>query len=224
VAGWGAFAEYVSVPENAIALKPANLTFEQAAAVPESAVVALQALRDRGKIQPGQKVLINGASGGVGTYAVQIAKSFGAEVTAVDSAGKMDMLRSIGADHVIDYAQKDFTKNGETYDVIIDVVGKKLFSRRLKSLKRKGYYFLANAGLSHVVLGLWTSMVSKKKVIFGSASQKKEDLLFLKELVEAGKIKSVVDRCYSLEQIPEAHRYVETGQKQGNVVITVGTS
>ena len=133
----------------------------------------------------------------------------------------MGMLRSIGTDHVIDYAKNDFTKNGETYDVIIDVVGKKLFSRRLKSLKRKGLYFLANAGLSHVVLGLWTSMISKKKVIIGSASQSKEDLLILKELIEAGKIKSVIDRSFSLEQIPEAHRYVETGQKIGNVVITV---
>ena len=131
------------------------------------------------------------------------------------------MLRSIGADHVIDYAQKDFTKNGETYDVIIDVVGKKLFSRRIKSLKRKGSYYLANAGLSHVVLGLWTSMISKKKVVIKSSSQSREDLIFLKELIEAGKIKTVVGKNFSLEQVPEAHKYVETGGKMGNVVITV---
>ena len=134
----------------------------------------------------------------------------------------MEMLRSLGADHVIDYAQQDFTKNGERYDVIIDVVGKSLFSRRLKSLKRNGYYFLANAGLSHIVLGLWTSLTGSKKVVIGSASQTKEDLLFLTELIEAGKVSAVIDRCYSLEQIPEAHRYVETGQKLGNVAINLG--
>ena len=131
------------------------------------------------------------------------------------------MLNSIGADHVIDYTKEDFTQNGVTYDVIIDVVGKSSFSRRLKSLKQNGYYFLANAGLSHVVIGKWTSMTSSKKVVLGSASQKIEDLLFLKDLIEAGKIKSIIDRRYPLEQVAEAHRYVETGQKKGNVVITV---
>ena len=226
---FGAYAEYICLPGDpgnmggTLAIKPANMTYEEAAAVPTAGFEALHFLR-QANTQPGQKVLIFGAGGSIGTFSVQLAKYYGAEITAVDSAGKMDMLRSLGADHVIDYAQKDFTQNGETYDVIIDVVGKKLFSRRLKSLKRNGYYFLANAGLSHVVRGLWTSMTSKKKVIFGSASQTKEDLLFLKELIEAGKIKSVVDRGYSLEQIPEAHRYVETGQKIGNVVITVGVS
>jgi len=197
------------------------MTYEEAAAVPTAGFEALHYLR-QADIQRGQKVLIFGAGGSIGTFSVQLARYFGAEITAVDSAGKMDMLRSIGADQVIDYAQKDFTKNGETYDVIIDVVGKKLFSRRLKSLKRKGHYFLANAGLSHVVLGIWTSLTSSKKVVIGSASQTKEDLLFLKELIEAGKISSVIDRRFPLAQIPEAHRYVETGQKIGNVVITVG--
>jgi NADPH:quinone reductase-like Zn-dependent oxidoreductase len=207
--------------QGALAIKPANMTYEEAAAVPTAGFEALHFLR-QADIQLGQKVLIFGAGGSIGTFSVQLAKFFGAEITAVDSAGKMDMLRSIGADHVIDYTQEDFTKNGETYDVIIDVVGKKLFSQRLKSLKQYGCYFLANAGLSHIVLGLWTSIISGKKVVFGSASQTKEDLLYLKELIEAGQIESVLDRRYSLEQIPEAHRYVDTGRKIGNVAITVG--
>jgi NADPH:quinone reductase-like Zn-dependent oxidoreductase len=231
--GFGAFAEYVCVPENASRLKPASMTFEEAAAVPSAGVVALQNLRgvgssslsfllsDKGHIQSGQKVLINGAGGGVGTFAVQIAKSFGAEVTGVDSTEKLDMLRSIGADQVIDYTQEDFTKSGETYDIIFDVVGKTSFSRSVRSLKQSGRYLLANAGLSQMVRGRWTSMRSSKKVIVGAASEKTEDLIFLKELIEAGKIKSVIDRRYPLEQIAEAHRYVDTGHKKGNVVITV---
>ena len=231
--GYGAFAEYVCVPENALRLKPASMTFEEAAAVPSAGVVALQNLRgvgssslsfllsDKGHIQSGQKVLINGAGGGVGTFAVQIAKSFGAEVTGVDSTRKLDMLRSIGADHVIDYTQEDFTKSGETYNVIFDVVGKTSFSRSIRSLKQGGCYLLANAGLSQMVRGLWTSMTSSKQVIFRTASEKTEDLLILKELIEAGKIQSVIDRRYPLEHIAEAHRYVDTGHKKGNVVITV---
>jgi NADPH:quinone reductase-like Zn-dependent oxidoreductase len=231
--GFGAFAEYVCVPENALRLKPASMTFEEAAAVPSAGVVALQNLRgvgssslsfllsDKGHIQPGQKVLINGAGGGVGTFAVQLAKSFGAEVTGVDSTGKLDMLRSLGADHVIDYTQADFTANGETYDVIFDVMGKSSFSRTVRSLKPNGRYLLANAGLSQMVRGRWTSMISSKQVIVGAASEKAEDLNFLKELIEAGKIKPVIDRRYPLEQIAEAHRYVDTGHKKGNVVITV---
>lgn len=217
---FSAYAEYICLSGKSMAIKPTNMSYEEAAAVPTAGFEALHFLR-KADIQRGQKVLVFGAGGSIGTFSVQLAKYFGAEVTGVDSAVKMDMLRSIGADHVIDYAQNDFTKNGETYDVIIDVVGKKLFSRRLKSLKRNGYYFLANAGLSHVVLGFWTSMISKKKVVIGSSSQTNEDLLFLKELIEAGKIKTVVDRSYSLEQIPEAHKYVETGRKIGNVIITV---
>ncbi len=219
--GFGGFAEYVSVPENALVLKPTNISFEEAAAVPQAALTALQGLRDKGQIQKGQKVLINGAGGGVGTFAVQIAKSFGAEVTGVDSTRKLDMLPSIGADQVIDYTQEDFTKSGETYDVIFDVVGKTSFSRSIRSLKQSGRYLLANAGLSQMVRGLWTSMTSSKKVIFGAASEKTEDLVFLKELIEAGKIQSVIDRRYPLEHIAEAHRYVDTGHKKGNVVITV---
>lgn len=225
--GFGAYAEYICLHENpnemqgALAIKPVNMSYEEAAVVPTAAFEALHFLREA-DIQRGQKALIFGAGGSIGTFSVQLAKYFGAEVTAVDSTGKMDMLRSNGADHLIDYTQEDFTQIGETYDVIIDVVGKKLFSRRLKSLKQNGCYFLANAGLSHVILGFWTSLTSSKKVVIGSASQTKEDLLFLKELIEAGKLKSVIDRRYPLPQIPEAHRYVETGRKLGNVVITVG--
>jgi NADPH:quinone reductase-like Zn-dependent oxidoreductase len=152
---------------------------------------------------------------------VQLAKYFGAEVTGVDSAGKLDMLRSIGADQVIDYTQEDFTQSGQTYDVILDVVSKSSFSGSVRSLKQNGRYLIANPGPSQMVRGRWTSRTSSKKVIFGAAHPKTEDLLFLKELIEAGKLTSVIDRCYPLEQIVEAHRYVETGQKQGHVIITV---
>ena len=223
---FGAYAEYICLNGNpnemqgALAIKPTNMTYEEAAAVPTAGFEALHFLR-QANIQRGQKVLIFGAGGSIGTFSVQLAKNFGADVTGVDSTGKMDMLRSIGADHVIDYTQEDFTKNGETYDVIIDVVGKRLFSRRLKSLKQKGYYFLANAGGSHIIRRIWASMTSSKKIIFASSSQKMDDLLFLKELVEAGKLKAVIDRTYPLEQIANAHRYAESGHKKGNLVITV---
>jgi NADPH:quinone reductase-like Zn-dependent oxidoreductase len=165
--------------------------------------------------------LINGAGGSIGTFAVQLAKYFGGEVTAVDSTEKLDMLSSIGADQVIDYTHEDFTKSGMTYDVILDVVGKSPFSGSVRSLKQNGRYLLANPGLSHLVRGKWTSAGSSKKVISGAADQKSGDLVYLKELIEAGKLKPVIDRCYPLEQIAEAHRYVETGHKKGSVVITV---
>jgi NADPH:quinone reductase-like Zn-dependent oxidoreductase len=210
----GSFAEYVCAREDALALKPVKMTFEQAAALPLAASTALQGLRDKGQIQPGQTVLINGASGGVGTFAVQFAKSFGTEVLGVCSTRNVDMVRSIGAAHVFDYTQEDFTKSGETYDVIFDVVGKSSFSRSVRSLKHNGRFLLANAGLSQIVRGRWTSMTSSKKVIVGTASQKTEDLQFLKELIEAGKIQSVIDSRYPLEQIAEAHSYVEEGHKK----------
>ncbi len=220
----GSFAEYASVPENRVALKPTNSSFEEAAAIPVAAITALQGLRDKGQIQPGQKVLIHGASGGVGTFAVQIAKAFGAEVTAVCSTRNLDLLRSIGADQVIDYTQADFTRSGETYDVIFDVVGKSSFSRSVRALTHHGRYLLGNSRLSQMVRGLWTSRRSSKTVIVWkarTASEYTEDFKFLTELIEAGKILSVLDRCYPLEQTAEAHRYVDTGQKKGNVVITV---
>ena len=224
--GFGAYAEYICLSgdpnemQGTLAIKPTTMSYEEAAAVPTAGFEALHFLR-KADILRGQKVLVFGAGGSIGTFSVQLAKHFEAVVTAVDSAIKLDMLRSIGADYLIDYAQQDFTQNGETYDVIIDVVGKKFFSRRLKSLKPNGRYFLANADFSHVVRGLWSSMTSGKKVIIGAANQTREELLFLKELIEAGEVKSVIDRCYPLEQIPEVHRYVETGQKIGNVVIIV---
>jgi len=220
-AGLGAYAEYVCLPEEGVlAIKPANITYEEAAAVSVGGLEALHFLR-KGNIQSGQKVLINGAGGSIGTMAVQLVKSFGAEVTGVDSTRKLDMLRSISADKVIDYTQEDFTKSGETYDVIFDVVGKSSFSGCIRSLKKKGIYLLANPRLSLYIRRLWTLMTSSKKVITGITSYKTKDLIFLKELIEAGKIKSVIDRRYPLEQIAEAHSYIETGQKTGNVVITV---
>ena len=171
--------------------------------------------------QTGQKVLILGAGGSIGTMAVQLAKFYGAKVTAVDSTEKLDMLLSIGADHVIDYTREDFTRNGKIYDAIYDVVGKSPFSRSIRSLQANGRYLLGNPGLSQMVRGRWTSMTNSRKVIFGAGSRNVSDLLFLKNLIEAGKLRSVIDRRYPLEQVAEAHRYVETGRKKGNVVITL---
>jgi len=219
--GLGAYAEYKCLPEKAVlAIKPANMTYEEAAAVPVGGLEALHYLGEA-NIQSGQEVLINGAGGSIGTFAVQLAKHFGAEVTVVDSMGKLEMLRSIGANQVIDYTQDNFTESGETYDVIFDVVGKSPFSLSERSLKENGIYLSANPPMSQMLRGPRTSKIGSKKVISGTAVQKVEDLIFLKELIEAGKIKSVIDRFYPLEQITEAHRYVETGQKTGNVVITV---
>jgi len=224
--GFGAYAQYICLPaepndmQGALAIKPANLTYEEAAAIPTAGFEALHFLR-KANIRRGKKVLIVGAGGSIGTFSVQLARHFGAQVTGVDRTEKLDMLLSIGADHVIDYTKEDYTNKGESYDLIIDVVGKSSVARRIKLLKQDGYYFLAFAGLWHVLLGMWISMTSNKKVKIESASQKKEDLIFLKELIEAGKLKPIVDRSYPLEQTAEAHRYVETGRKLGNVVITV---
>jgi len=220
----GAYAEYICMPEQreegVLALKPVNMTYDEAAAVPTGGLNALHFLR-KASIQSGQKVLINGAGGSIGTIGIQLAKSYGAEVIAVDSTGKLDMLRSIGADHVIDYTQEDFTRSGETYDVIFDVVGKAPFSGCMRSLKENGAYLLGNPSLSKSVRGLWVSMSSSKKVIGGNASPRNHDLIYLKRLIEAGKIKTVIDRRFPLDQVAEAHRYVERGGKKGNVVITV---
>jgi NADPH:quinone reductase-like Zn-dependent oxidoreductase len=224
---FGENAEYICLPEGAgemeggVAIKPANMTFEEAATVPFGGRDALHFLR-RGNLQSGQKILINGAGGSIGVFAIQLAKHFGAEVTAVDSTAKLDMLRSIGADQVVDYTEEDFTERGEIYDVIFDVVGTISFSRTARSITQNGIYLLANPMKSQMVRGPWARMTSGKKVIMETASGTLEDLIFLRELIEAGMIKTVVDRSYPLEQIAEAHRYVETGQKKGNVVITVG--
>ena len=218
---FGANAEYICLPEEeALAIKPANMSYEEAAAVPFGGRDALHFLR-LGNIQNGQRILINGAGGSIGTFAVQLARNFGAEVTAVDSTGKLEMLRAIGAYQVVDYTQEDFTQSGEIYDVIFDVVGTISFSRSERSIKQNGTYLLANPLGSQIVRGPWTRMTSSKKVIMQAASPTTEDLITLRELIEAGKIKSVIDRRYPLEEIVEAHRYVETGHKKGNVVITV---
>jgi len=223
--GLGAYAEYKCLPEEgALATKPANMTYEEAAAIPNGALTALYFLRDKGNIQSGQKILINGASGSVGTAAVQLAKYFGAEVTGVCSTTNLEMVRSLGADKVVDYTKEDFTQSDETYNIIFDtVVGKTSFSGCRNLLKQNGFYLAVAGGLKELIQMLWTSVIGSKKVIFGGglASERKENLLFIKELIEAGKIKPVIDRCYPLEQTAEAHRYVETGHKKGNVVITV---
>ena len=222
----GANAEYICLPqEGAIAIKPSNMTCEEAAAIPFGATTALIFLRDKGKIQSGQDVLIYGASGAVGMAAVQLAKFFGAQVTGVCSTAKLELVKSLGADHVIDYTREDFTQSGKTYDIIFDTSGKSPFSGCLSSLKSNGLYLRAvHINLSPIFQGLWTSMTSSKKVIGGVAIERKEDLIFLKELIEMGRMKSVVDRRYPLEQTAEAHRYVEQGHKKGNVVITVEQS
>jgi NADPH:quinone reductase-like Zn-dependent oxidoreductase len=216
----GAYAEYVSLPETYPVLKPASMSYEEAATIPTGGINGLHFLRIA-DVQSGQRVLINGAGGSIGTYAVQIAKSFGAEVTAVDSNEKLGMLRSIGADHVIDYAQEDFTRSGETYDVIIDVVGKSSFSGSVRALKPNGRYVLGNPSLSAMIRRRWTPMTSGKKVISETASHQTEYYTFLIELIQAGKIRSIIDRRYPLERTAEAHSYVEQGLKKGNVVITL---
>jgi NADPH:quinone reductase-like Zn-dependent oxidoreductase len=218
----GAYAEYDCLPEKGlIATKPANMSYEEAAAVPVGGLHSLHFLR-KANIQPGQKVLIIGAAGTIGTVAVQLAKYFGAEVTGVDSTEKLGVLRYIDADHVIDYTKEDFARNGKKYDVIFDTVGKTSYSRSVESLTERGFYLLGNPGLSQQLRAPLTSRTSGKRVIAGTLAYKTRDLVFLKELIEAGKIRSVIDRRYRLEQTAEAHRYVETGQKTGNVVITIG--
>jgi NADPH:quinone reductase-like Zn-dependent oxidoreductase len=220
--GYGAHAEYICLPEGGVlANKPINMTYKEAATLPVIANTALHFIRDMGKITNGQKVLINGASGGIGTFAVQLAKYYGAEVTGVCSTTNVELVKSLGADKVIDYTKEDFTKSGQAYDVIYETVGKSSFSRNISSLKKEGIYLAGNAGLLQAFQMLWTSMIGSKKIIFGPGFGRKEDLIFLKELIEAGKLKPVIDRRYPLEQTAEAHRYAEKGHKKGNVVITV---
>jgi len=224
--GFGTFAEYVCVPENASRLKPASMTFEEAAAIPTAGVVALQNLRGRRPIQPGQNVLINGAGGSVGTFTVQIAKHFGAEVTGVDSTEKLDLVRSIGADHVIDYTKEDFTKGGQRYDLIVDVVVHRSVFDYKRALSPQGICVFIGGSMIQVflnmLLGPLISMTGSKKMgLVKWEPNKKEDLVFLQELFEAGKVKPIIDRYYPLHEVPEAFRYLEEGHAKGKVVITV---
>jgi NADPH:quinone reductase-like Zn-dependent oxidoreductase len=225
--GAGGFAEYVCAREKYFVLKPDNSSFEQAAAAPVVGFTALQGLRDTGRIQPGQKVLINGAAGGVGTFAVQIAKSFGAEVTGVCSTRNLDMVRSIGADHVVDYTQEDFTKNGQHYDLIYDAVGNRSVIDYKRALKPEGICVIAGFTsfsrlFEHLILGQLLSKIGSKKVLFmGVAKTDKQDLVFIRELLETGKIVPVIDKSYPLSETAEALRYLEKGHARGKVVITL---
>jgi NADPH:quinone reductase-like Zn-dependent oxidoreductase len=226
----GAFAEYVSIREDrAIVLKPANVTFEQAAAVPTAAITALQGLRDQGQIQPGQQVLINGASGGVGTFAVQIAKAFGAEVTGVCSTRNVAIVRSLGADHVIDYTQEDFTRSQRRYDLLLDIAGSRSWSEYKRVLNPKAIFVIAGGPktnrwigpLSHMLKVRLASLRASQKVLFFIAKFNQEDFRVLQELLQAGKVTPVIDRTYPLSQTAEAMRYLGTGHAQGKVVITM---
>jgi len=228
--GKGGFAEYACVPRDALAPKPSNLTFEQAAAVPVAGTAALQALRDIGRVQPGQKVLINGASGGVGTFAVQIARTFGADVTGVCSTTNVDLVRSIGADHVIDYTQEDFTRNGQQYDLIFDNVGNRTLSELRRALTRKGMLIPnSNKGsgrwvggfLRRAVQALVVSPFVPQRLRPFASTEKREDLVVLKELIESGKVTPVIDRTYPLKEVAEALSYYGAGHARGKVIITV---
>ena len=223
--GSGSFAEYVSAPESALVLKPANLSFEQAAAVPLAAVTALQGLRDKGNIQPGHKVLINGAAGGVGTFAVQIAKAFGAEVTAVCSTRNVEQTCSLGADQVIDYTKEDFTRSGQQYNLILAVNGYHPLAAYKRALAPGGIYIMAGGSPAQMfqalLLGPWLSMTGGKKLGAVSAKANQKDLTTIKELLEAGKVVPVIDRCYPLSEAAEAFRYLGAGHARGKVVITV---
>lgn len=223
--GWGGFAEYVSVPEKALAIKPANISFEDAAAVPMAGVTALQALRNKGNIQAGQKVLIYGASGGVGTFAVQIAKSFGTEVTGICSTRNLDILHTLGADHTIDYKKEDFSKMTEKYDLILAVNGYQPISAYKRALKSNGTYVLAGGSGAQftqaMVLGPWISLTGNKKMSSMLQRQNQEDLFYMRELLEAGKVKPVIDRSFKLSEADKAFRYFEEGHAQGKVIITI---
>lgn len=224
---WGGFAEYVCAREDVLALKPSGMTFEEAAAIPQAAMLAVQGLRDVGHIQHGQKLLINGAGGGVGTFAIQLAKLYEAEVTAVDSAAKLDMLRSMGAAHVIDYTQEDFTRNGRRYDLILDVKTSRSILDCARALSPNGAYVTVGGDMARLFQALiwmpWISMASNKKIRIVSLKPNK-DLAYMKELFEAGKVVPVIDRRYELSQVPEAFRYFGEGRHKGKVVITLKQS
>ncbi len=216
----GAYVEYLCMPEGGVvAIKPSNMTYEEAAVVPYGAIMALPLLK-KANLRPGQKVLINGASGGIGSAAVQLAKYFEAAVTGVCGTPRLEFVKSLGADKVIDYTKENFIQSGESYDLIFDILGKSSFSRCKSSLKQNGRYLLASFKMKQLFQMLWTSMIGKKRVICAIAPGSREDLISVKGLIEAGKIKSIIDKRYPFEQTAEAHRYIEKGQKKGNVVIT----
>ena len=218
---FGTYAQYISLPENGVlTLKPQNMNHEEAAAIPFGATAALHFLR-KAKIKKGQNILIYGASGAIGTAAIQLAKTFGAEVTTVCSTSNIEMVKSLGATKVFDYTKEDFSESNEKYNIIFDTVGKSSYSKCIKSLKKNGHLLMASAGLFQMFQGLWTSITSSKKVISGVIKETVEDMDYLKELIENGHLKAVIDRSYPLEQAAEAHRYVDKGHKKGNVILTV---
>jgi NADPH:quinone reductase-like Zn-dependent oxidoreductase len=222
----GGFAEYACTHGKTMALKPPSLTFEQAAAIPQGGVIALQGIRDQGKVQVGQKVLINGAGGSAGGFAIQLARLFGAEVTGVDNAGKLDFIRSLGADHVLDYAKEDFTRSGKQYDLILDLIAHRSVFACLRALQPNGTYFMVGGSLVVIfqilLLGSWIRRNQAKNISVLMVPQNRKDLIAITELCEAGKIAPIIDRVYSLEEVPEAMRYVVEGGAKGKVVITVG--
>ncbi len=218
---FGAHAEYVSVPEDAVlALKPGNMTYEEAASIPFGATASMHFLRIA-NIQQGQKVLIYGASGALGTMAVQLAKNYGAEITAVCSTANVELMKSLGADHVIDYTQEDFTRNGEKYDVVFDTIGKSPLRKALNSLSTNGHLLLASASIGTMIGGSIKSMFINKKIVSGVIKETIEDMNFFKQEIEKGSLKAVIDRTYPLEQIAKAHAYVDKGHKKGNVIIAI---
>jgi NADPH:quinone reductase-like Zn-dependent oxidoreductase len=222
--GWGGFAEYVCAPEKALALKPTGMTYEEAASIPQAAMLAVQGLIDRGEIKPGQKILINGAGGGVGTFGVQIAKLYGAETTGVDSTEKFEMMRSIGFDHVTDYKKEDFTKNGQHYDLVIDTKTNRSMFDYIRVLSPKGIYATVGGSMGRLfqalILGPWISLVYKKHIRIVALKPNK-DLEYMNELFKAGKVKPVIDGHYKLNEVPKALKYFGTGCHKGKIVITV---
>jgi NADPH:quinone reductase-like Zn-dependent oxidoreductase len=221
---WGGFAEYVCAPEKALALKPGGMSFEEAASIPQAAMLAVQGLIDKGKIKPGQKLLINGAGGGVGTFALQIARLYGAEVTGVDSTGKLDMLRSVGFDHVIDYTKEDFTRNGQCYDLILDVKTNRSIFDYTRALSSNGVYVTVGGSLARLLqallLGPWISMTRKKNIRIVALKPNK-DLAYMNGLFETGKVKPVIDGPYRLDEVPDAFRVFAKGDHKGKIVITI---
>jgi NADPH:quinone reductase-like Zn-dependent oxidoreductase len=224
----GGFAEYVCARGTVMALKPARMTFEEASTLPQAGVIALQGIRDKGQVQPGQQVLINGAGGGTGMFAVQLAKLYGAEVTGVDNTGKMDFLRSLGADHVIDYTREDFTRNGQQYDLILDLVAYHSVFAYQRALKPNGTYFLVGGSTATIfqilLLGAWIKRTTGKSIRMLAVQPNRKDLVTITELCEAGKVVPVIDRQYPLSEVPEALRYVGEGRAKGKVVITIDHS